>query len=133
MFKTIATIALLTLLGSAAPQAQQAPLQPSPVKRTILQKADVPGTSLELIYAALEIAPNFKAGRHSHPGVVMFQIVDGEFWLALDGQPERIFKAGESSTILDRAIHNEGATDKGVKLNVVYSVEKGQPLASPAK
>ena len=34
MFKTIATIAFLVLLGSAAPQAQQAPLQPSPVKRT---------------------------------------------------------------------------------------------------
>ena len=28
MFKTIATIAFLVLLGSAAPQAQQAPLQP---------------------------------------------------------------------------------------------------------
>ena len=25
------------------------------------------------------------------------------------------------------------ATDKGVKLNAVYVVEKGQPLASPAK
>jgi quercetin dioxygenase-like cupin family protein len=130
--KTIATIAFLVLLGSAAPQAQQAPLQPSPVKRTILQKADVPGTNLEVIYATVEIAPGFKAGRHSHPGVVMAQVVDGEFWFAPDGQSDKVLKVGETLTIPDRAIHNEGATDKGVKINVVYVVEKGKPLVSPA-
>ena len=133
MLKTIATIAFLVLLGSAAPHAQQAPVQPSPVKRTILQKADVPGTNLEVIYATVEIAPNFKAGRHSHPGVVMAQVTDGEFWFAPDGQPEKVFKVGEAFTVPDRAIHNEGGTEKGVKFNVVYVVEKGQPLASPAK
>jgi quercetin dioxygenase-like cupin family protein len=134
MLKTIATIAFLALFSSASPlSAQQAPLQPSPVKRTILQKADVPGTNLEMIYATVEIAPGFKAGRHTHPGLVMAQVTDGEFWFAPDGQPEKIFKAGEAFTVPDRAIHNEGATDKGVKFNVVYVVEKGQPLVSPAK
>ena len=44
----------------------------------------------------------------------MAQVVEGEFWFAPDGQPERIFKAGEALTVRDRAIHNEGATDKGV-------------------
>jgi quercetin dioxygenase-like cupin family protein len=134
MLKTIATIAFLALFSSASPlSAQQAPLQPSPVKRTILQKADVPGTNLEMIYATVEIAPGFKAGRHTHPGLVMAQVTDGEFWFAPDGQPETIFKAGEAFTVPDRAIHNEGATDKGVKFNVVYVVEKGQPLVSPVK
>jgi quercetin dioxygenase-like cupin family protein len=132
MFKAIATIAFLVLLGSAAPQAQQAPVQPSPVKRTILQKSDVPGTNLEMLYATVEIAAGFKAGRHFHPGVVMAQVVEGEFWFAPDGQPEKVFKAGEALTVPDRAIHNEGATDKGVKLNAVYVLEKGKPLASPA-
>ena len=134
MTKIITTIAFLILLGSVSPlSAQQAPLQPSPVKRTILQKADVPGTNLEVIYATVEIAPSFKAGRHSHPGVVMAQVVEGEFWFAPDSQPEKVFKAGEALTVPDRAIHNEGATDKGVKLNAVYVVEKGKPLASPAQ
>ena len=132
MLKTIATIAFLVLLGSAAPEAQQAPLQPSPVKRTILQKADVPGTNLEVIYATVEIAPGFKTGRHSHPGVVMAQVVEGEFWFAPDSQSDKVLKVGETLTIPDRAIHNAGATDKGVKINVVYVVEKGKPLVSPA-
>ena len=131
--KTVAAAAFLALFAATPLEAQQAPLQPSPVKRTVLQKADVPGTNLEMIYATVEIAPGFKAGRHSHPGVVMAQVVEGEFWLAVDGQPERTFKAGEALTLADRAIHNEGAGDKGVKLNAVYVVQKGEPLASPAK
>ncbi|HMF22948.1 MAG TPA: cupin domain-containing protein [Pseudolabrys sp.] len=113
-------------------QQQPSPVQPAPVKRTILQRADVPGTNLEIIYATLEIAPGFKAGRHNHPGVVMGQVVEGEFWYAPDGEPEKVLHAGDSLTVADRAIHNEGATDKPVKLNVVYVVEKGKPLASPA-
>ncbi|HEU4359323.1 MAG TPA: cupin domain-containing protein [Xanthobacteraceae bacterium] len=122
MFKTITLCtALITLamLLSLNAQPQPSPVQPSPVKRTIMQRADVPGTNLETIYASLEIAPGFKAGRHNHPGVVMAHIVEGDFWLQLDGEPERVLHAGESLTIPDRAIHNEGATDKPVKLDVV--------------
>jgi len=60
----------------------------------------------------------------------MGQVVEGEFWLAPDGQPEGIFKPGQTLTLPNRALHNEGATDKGAKVNVVYVVEKGQPLVS---
>jgi len=89
-------------------QPQPSPVQPPPVKRTILQRADVPGTNLKIIYATLEIAAGFKAGRHSHPGVVMAQIAEGDFWLHVDGQPEQIVRPDESFTLSDRVIHNEG-------------------------
>ncbi len=126
--------ALATMAMTDLPSAQQPAGTPptAPIKRTILQKADVPGTNLEIIYATVEISGGFKAGRHNHPGVVMGQIIDGDFWLQLDGQPEQVFRAGESLTLPDRAVHNEGALDKPVKLNAVYVVEKGKPLASPA-
>lgn len=132
MLKPIAACLALLLLGPVTLNAQTPPVQPSPIKRTILQKTDVPGTNLEMIYAAVEIAPGFKAGRHFHPGVVMAQVTDGEFWLHVDGQPEKILHAGDSLTLPDRAIHNEGATDKPARLTAVYVVEKGKPLASPA-
>src|SRR5687767_13756673 len=133
MFRKLIVGVTLILLGLATPLfAQQAPVQPSPVKRTILQRADVPGSNLEVIYATVEIAAGFKAGRHSHPGVVMAQVVEGEFWFAPDGQPEKTYKAGESLTVPSGAIHNEGAGATGVKLNAVYVLEKGKPLASPA-
>ena len=130
MFKRIALCTALITFGmvlSLNAQPQPSPVQPSPVKRTILQRADVPGTNLEIIYATVEIAPGFKAGRHSHPGVVIGHVVEGDFWLHLDGQPQQVLRAGESLAFPDRAIHNEGATDKPVKLNAVYVVEKGNP------
>jgi quercetin dioxygenase-like cupin family protein len=138
MFKKIVlcTAAIAIVFGMAVSlnaQPQPSPVQPPPVKRTILQRADVPGTNLEIIYATVEIAPGFKAGRHNHPGVVMAHVVEGDFWLHFDGQPEQVLRAGESQAFPDRAIHNEGATDKPVKLNVVYVVEKGKPLVSPAQ
>src|SRR5215471_18896033 len=138
MFKKIVlcTAAIAIVFGMAVSlnaQPQPSPVQPPPVKRTILQRADVPGTNLEIIYATVEIAPGFKAGRHNHPGVVMAHIIEGDFWLQLDGEPERVLHAGESLTLPDRVIHNEGATDKPVKFEVVYVVEKGKPLVSPVQ
>jgi quercetin dioxygenase-like cupin family protein len=63
----------------------------------------------------------------------MAQVVEGEFWIHFDGEPEKILRAGESLTVPDRAIHNEGTLDKAVRLTAVYVLEKGKPLASPAK
>src|SRR5215470_1640464 len=71
MLRQIAVGALLVTFGAAgmlsAQQPAGAPPAAPPVKRNILQRTDVPGTNLELIYANLEIAPGFRAGRHSHP------------------------------------------------------------------
>src|SRR5471030_245824 len=109
MFKKtlfVATLAAFALAGSAI--AQNPPVSPSPVKRTVVSKIAVPGTNYEVITATLEIAPGFKAGRHFHPGIVTGYILEGEFWLALDGQPEVTLTAGQSREIPNKAIHNEG-------------------------
>jgi quercetin dioxygenase-like cupin family protein len=128
----IAALATMVMIDLASAQQPAGTPPTAPIKRTILQKADVPGTNLEIIYATVEVSAGFKAGRHNHPGVVMAQVIDGDFWLQLDGQPEQVFRVGESLTLPDRVVHNEGALDKPLKLNVVYVVEKGKPLASPA-
>ena len=117
----------------ADPRAVVGAGQVSPFKRTILQRADVPGTNLELIIATVDIAPAARAGRHTHPGMTMAHVVDGDFWLHVDGRPEQILHAGECTSNPDRAIHDEGARDKPVRLHAVYVVEKGKPLASPAQ
>ncbi|MFL6796241.1 MAG: cupin domain-containing protein [Xanthobacteraceae bacterium] len=127
-----AALLMFAGVGSADAQVQPAPVAPSPVKRTILQKTDVPGTNMEMIYATVEIAPNFKAGRHFHPGVVIAHVLEGEFWVQLDGAPEKVLRAGESITLPDHVIHNEGALGQPMKMIVAYVVEKGKPLASPA-
>jgi len=103
------------------------------LKRTIVQKMDVPGTNLETIVAVVEIAPNFKAGRHTHPGNVTGYVLEGEFFVTLDGQSEKQLNAGDSLLIPDGTVHDEGTRDKAAKLFGVYVVEKGKPLAAPVK
>jgi quercetin dioxygenase-like cupin family protein len=128
-----ASLALaLAFAGTAS--AQNPPVSPSPVKRSIISKIEVPGSNYEVITALLEIAPGFKAGRHLHPGIVNGYITEGEFWLALDGQPEKTLTAGQSALVPDRAIHNEGAVGSAtMKAIITYVVEKGQPLVQPVK
>ena len=135
MLKKLSLFAVLATIAVAVPAAaQQAPVQPSPVKRTPIGKIDVPGSNYEVITAMVEIQPAFKAGRHTHPGTVQAQVLEGEFWLALDGQPEKTFKAGQSLEVSNAAIHNEGAVGSApVKLIAVYMVEKGKPLVSPVE
>ncbi len=121
----------VALVGAALAQA---PLQPSPVKRTPIGKHDVPGSNYEVITALVELQPGVKAGRHRHPGSVMGQVLEGEFMIAIDGQPEKIYTAGQSLEVPSGAIHNEGAVgSKPAKLIAVYVVEKGKPLVEPIK
>lgn len=136
LFATLAAFALA--MPAAAQQApsgmQPAPVQPPPVKRTPIGKTEVPGSNYEVITAMVELQPGFKAGRHTHPGTVQAQVLEGEFMLALDGQPEKTFTAGQSLEVPDRAIHNEGAVgSRPAKLIAVYVVEKGKPLVQPVQ
>ena len=52
----------------------------------------------------------------------------------MDGQPEKVAKAGEWLEIRDSAIHNEGAVGSTpMKLLAIYTVERGKPLVTPVK
>ena len=79
------------IADNALAQQQPSPVQPAPVTRTILQRADVPGTNLEIIYATVEIAPGFKTGRHSHPGIVMAQSLKASSGCTLTGSRRKCF------------------------------------------
>jgi quercetin dioxygenase-like cupin family protein len=128
----VGSLAALTLTGLAF--AQQAPLQPSPIKRTPLGKAEVPGSNYEVVFGITELAGGFKSGRHSHPGIVLAYVAEGEFWYLVDGQPEKIYKVGDSFQVSHGAVHNEGAVGtKPVKVMAVFIVEKGKPMVQPAE
>src|SRR5439155_12120251 len=104
-----ATVVTFGMLLSLNAQPQPSPVQPSPVKRTILQRADVPGTNLETIYATVEIAAGFKAGRHNQPCVVMAHILDGDFRPHLGVGLKRALHAVKTQTMPDHPVHNDGA------------------------
>jgi quercetin dioxygenase-like cupin family protein len=127
---------LLVVLAVSLPsqlQAQQASWPANaPIKRTPLQKFDVPGTNYETVIGLAEIAPNANIGRHPHPGMESGYVLVGDFVLLVEGQPDKPLKAGESYQVPAGAAHDGKAGEKGGKVIATYVVEKGKPLASPA-
>ncbi len=122
---------MLVMLGTVYTLEAQPPQAP-PIKRTPLQKFDVPGTNYETVIGIAEIAPNVTVGRHTHPGPESGYLLEGEFTLLVEGQPPLPLKAGDSYQVPSGAIHDARTSDKGAKVIATYVVEKGKPLASPA-
>jgi len=102
------------------------------VQRTIVQRDDVSG-GREAVIARVDIAPEARVGRHTHPGEEISYVVEGEAEILIEGHPTRKVKTGDGFVIPAGAkhdAHNTGASH--FKLVAVYVVEKGKPLATPA-
>jgi quercetin dioxygenase-like cupin family protein len=128
--------AALCALGLAVllPAAAQAPTGASALKRTEVTRADVAQAGHEAVVMKVELAPGGHAGRHTHPGNEISYVVDGDCSLLVDGQPARKLHGGEAFVVKTGLVHdlrNDGSTP--VHLIGVYEVEKGKPLATPAK
>src|SRR4029450_3129856 len=100
MLKKLVLCSLLRAFGMALPSnAQQPPSmtqQTQNIKRTPLQKFDVPGTNYETVIGLAEIVPNVNIGRHTHAGPESGFMLEGDFVLLVEGQAPLPVKAGES-------------------------------------
>ena len=139
MLKSTSTIcAAFAVLAYTIPVTAQQSLpaatdETQSIKRTPLQRFDVPGTAYETVIGIAEIAPNVSIGRHTHPGPESGYIIEGGFELMIDGEPTRQLKAGESYKVPPRTIHDAKTGAAGAKVIATYVVEKGKPLSSAAK
>lgn len=134
MSATIRTVtaAVLGLCLVLTAQAQaQSPADAPPIKRTPLQRFEVPGTLYETVIGIAEIAPRVAIGRHTHPGPESGYVMSGSFELLIDGQAPRLLKAGDSYQVPPGAVHDAKAGPEGAKVLATYVVQKGQPLAMP--
>jgi quercetin dioxygenase-like cupin family protein len=103
-------------------------------KRTVLQQADISVSGREAVTAVAEFQPGAAAGRHTHPGEEIGYVLDGQLLLEQDGKPAVTLRAGQTFLIPPGTIHN--ATNSGsttARVVATYLVEKGKPLATPAK
>jgi len=126
MLRTLALAAVVALATLSTAQAQG-------IKRTVLQKADVAGTSYESVVGIAEVPAGIMIGLHTHPGTEQGMVLEGEITLAVDGQPEKTLKAGDSYMIPAGVPHDGKAGGSGVKVIATYVVEKGKPMASAFK
>jgi quercetin dioxygenase-like cupin family protein len=129
----VITIAALAIGGVAYAQGQMAPVAATPgLKRTVVQKFDVPAGDRETVVAVIEIPANTDVARHTHPGPETDYVLEGEVNLVMGDQPAKTYKAGDSFYIPQGTPHGGKSGPAGAKLLGTYVVEKGKPLASPA-
>jgi len=125
--RILAGLALAAAAGTLLAQA-------SGLSRQLVGKADVSVPGREAVVARVEVAPGAKAGRHTHPGDEISYVMEGEATLLVDGQPPRKVKAGESFVIPAGVVHDaSNDSNAPIKLVGVYIVDKGKPLATPAR
>lgn len=124
--KTLAAVAACAAIAALAQQAV-------PIKRTMLQKQDLTAER-EVVMAEAEIAAGGLAARHTHPGVEAGYVLEGAMTLEVEGEAPRKLKAGDSFSIPYGRVHSAIVTADGpAKIVSTYVVEKGKPLATPAK
>jgi quercetin dioxygenase-like cupin family protein len=106
--------------------------QQTSIKRTPLQKAEFPDGYVT-VTAMAEVSAGGSPGRHTHPGLEIGYILEGETDLLVDGKPTQHLKAGDSYQIPAGTVHDaKVSADKALKFIGIYVVDKTKPLASPA-
>jgi len=128
MLKT-SFIALL-VVGFVTAALAQAPA----FKRTVLQTAELSIAGREAVTAKAELPGGVASGRHTHPGEEIGYVLEGSVSVEIEGQPAKTVKAGETFLIPAGKVHNAVNSLKTQTTIVsTYIVEKGKPLATPAK
>ena len=104
--------------------------QPEPLKRTVVQKIDYPGDKTSTLLVLIEVAPNFLVVKHTHPGIETGYVLEGELELAVDGEPAKKLKPGETYLTPAAAPHTAKGGAQGAKVIATFVVEKDKPLAT---
>jgi quercetin dioxygenase-like cupin family protein len=107
---------------------------PAGFKRVELQRHDLATPEREAVLARGEFAPGAAVPRHTHPGDEVGYVLEGEVTIELDGKPPLKLKAGDSFFVPAGQVHFASNTGTAVAAILsTYVVEKGKPLATPAK
>jgi quercetin dioxygenase-like cupin family protein len=124
-----ATLTVLSLLLTGIVAAQQPAF-----KRTVLQQADISVPGREAISAVAEFEPRATPGMHTHFGEEIGYVIEGTFLVEQAGKPSVTLQTGGSFLIPAGTVHNATNTGTGRgRILATYIVEKGKPLATPAK
>ena len=121
--------AILALAGTAVLYAQQPGFT-----RKMLQDQNLSVSDRHAVQVVAEFVPGGVAGKHTHPGEELGYVMEGTLQLEVAGQPPRTLKAGETFFVPAGVVHDGKNVGSGpAKVLATYIVEKGKPVASPAK
>jgi quercetin dioxygenase-like cupin family protein len=99
------------------------------IARTDLQEHDLSIPGRMVIQNRVELGPEAPVVRHKHPGEEIIYILEGSLEYAIDGQPAKVYSAGEALMVpaeTPHSVRNVG-TSPAAEL-ATYVVEKGKPF-----
>jgi quercetin dioxygenase-like cupin family protein len=102
--------------------------------RTNLQRHNLSVPGREMIQSRVDIEPDSPPVRHTHPGEEIIYVLAGSLEYQIDGQPTKVYHAGEALTVPAGVIHavRNAGTGTGTAL-ATDIVEKGKPLLTLAQ
>jgi quercetin dioxygenase-like cupin family protein len=113
--------------------ASAAGAQPSPVHKTTLQDTPFPPPIYHTATVRTVVDPGGEVAPHTHPGVEMGYVLEGQATLNVRGKPPRSLAAGDSFSVPARTVHSVQNTGPGaLTMLSTYVVDKRLPIASPA-
>ena len=122
----IAVISLSLAGGTAGVWAQDA------FVRQPLQKSEYPA-GYESYVMLVTSAPGALLPRHTHPGIELSYVIEGELTVTIEGKPDLVVKAGSSFSVPPGVIHSaKNTASTPTKVIATFVIEKGKPVASPA-
>jgi quercetin dioxygenase-like cupin family protein len=132
-FAGVASCAICGLHGFLAADASAQNAQPSAgsggVTRKILSQIDGPTPGYTTIMMEVTVETGVSVPRHTHPGVESSYVMEGGGELPVEGQPMRVFKAGDAYQIPAETPHAGGKpTEIKTRVLTNYIVEKDKPL-----
>ncbi len=131
-----------TLIESAAGLlllARHATAQTSAGRSQPLFNHDLPPVNLDnWAVTAVEVTygPGQRSAAHSHPGITIAYVLEGEIRSKVGNDPERTYSVGQMFFENPGELHavSGNASDtKPARLLAVLLAEKGKPLTTPAK
>jgi quercetin dioxygenase-like cupin family protein len=122
------------LVGAVVAGLPSARAEGPAFKRTELSRHDLGVKDREVVVTRGEFPAGVGVPRHTHPGDESAYVLEGALTVELDGKPAVTVKAGETFFVPAGTIHAGKNTGKTPTVVIsTYVLEKGKPLATPAK
>lgn len=130
MTKFAVLLAAGMALTSAA-HAQAAPAAPASnaATRTIFEQVDATPNQ-EVVFGSAKFPANGVSAPHTHPGVEMLTILEGQVEFRLNGQT-RTLRPGDHLQVPRDTPHSAIAAASGATMSNVWVVDKGKPMSTP--
>lgn len=118
---------ILAALSCSQP-ALAAGKAPDAKDTVVLQRVAVPGTGHEMGMGIAEFPPNAAKPRHKASGPEACYVLEGEVTVRLEGEPPRVFHAGETFQLPAGVVHVTTAGPAGAKVLASWVRVPGKPF-----